>query len=248
RLRQCADYIAGNTDRIAVSTVAEIAVGAEVPPSAVMRFCQILGFSGYSEMQKLFREAYASGFPDYETRLRNLKDGAAGGPSAILAEFVEAGRLSLENLAKSLDEGALNAAVAVLAAADTVHIVGRRRSFPIAAYFTYIFEKMAVPAILHDGVGQLDYAHALRPGDALIAVTFAPYAEETVALAGIARGRGVPVVLLTDRLTSPLAREAAAVLTITEVDFGAFRAPTATIAVAVALAVAVAQARNAARE
>ncbi|MGL5008640.1 MAG: MurR/RpiR family transcriptional regulator, partial [Paracoccaceae bacterium] len=151
RLRQCADYIAGNTDRIAVSTVAEIAVGAEVPPSAVMRFCQILGFSGYSEMQKLFREAYAAGFPDYETRLRNLKDGAAGGPSAILAEFVEAGRLSLENLAKSLDEGALNAAVAVLAAADTVHIVGRRRSFPIAAYFTYIFEKMAVPAILHDG-------------------------------------------------------------------------------------------------
>jgi DNA-binding MurR/RpiR family transcriptional regulator len=221
RLRQCADYIAAHMDRIAVSTVADIAQGADVPPSAVMRFCQILGFSG-----------------------RNLKESASGSPSAILAEFVEAGRLSLETLAKSLDEAALNAAVAVLTQADTLHIVGRRRSFPIAAYFTYIFEKLAIPAILHDGVGQLDYAHALRPGDALIAVTFAPYAEETVALITNARDRGIPVVLLTDRLTSPLARMAQAVLTVNEVDFGAFRAPTATIAVAVALAVAVASARG----
>ncbi len=244
RLRQCADYIAANMDRIVVSTVADIAQAADVPPSAVMRFCQMLGFSGFSEMQKLFREAYAPALPDYATRIRNLKQSDPGSPSAILAEFVEAGRLSLETLTKSLDEAALNAAVSILNAADTVHIAGRRRSFPIAAYFTYIFEKLAVPAMLHDGVGQLDHQHALRPGDALIAVTFAPYAEETVALVNAATDRGIPVVLLTDRVTSPLARQAQAVLTINEVDFGAFRAPTATIAVAVALAVAVASARE----
>ena len=244
RMRQCADFIAGNLDRIAVSTVADIAGGANVPPSAVMRFCQLLGFAGYSDMQKLFRDAYAPGLPDYATRLRNLKAGPAGSPAAILAEFVDAGRMSLESLTKTLDEAVLNAAVAVLAGAGAVHIVGRRRSFPIAAYFAYIFEKLSVPAILHDGVGQLDHGHALRAGDALIAITFAPYAEETHSLAQLARVRGVPVVLLTDRVTSPLARGASAVLTIAEVDFGAFRAPTATIAVAVALAVAVAAARD----
>ncbi len=248
RLRQCADYIAAHTDRIAVSTVAELAAGADVPPSAVMRFCQILGFSGFSEMQKLFREAYAPGFPDYATRLRNLKDSAGGSPAAIVAEFVEAGRLSLEALTKTLDETALNTAVSVLARAGTVHIVGRRRSFPVAAYLAYIFDKMAVPAMLHDGVGMLDHRHALRPGDALIAVSFAPYAEETVALAAEAQGRGLPVVVMTDRLTSPLARGAAAVLTVTEVDFGAFRSPSATIVLSMSLAVAVGSARNMASE
>lgn len=248
RLRQCADYIAAHTDRIAVSTVAELAAGADVPPSAVMRFCQILGFSGFSEMQKLFREAYAPGFPDYATRLRNLKDSAGGSPAAIVAEFVEAGRLSLEALTKTLDETALNTAVSVLAQAGTVHIVGRRRSFPVAAYLAYIFDKMAVPAMLHDGVGMLDHRHALRPGDALIAVSFAPYAEETVALAAEAQGRGLPVVVMTDRLTSPLARGAAAVLTVTEVDFGAFRSPSATIVLSMSLAVAVGSARNMASE
>ena len=244
RLRQCAEYITANSDRIAVSTVAELAAGADVPPSALMRFCHTLGFSGFSEMQRLFREAYNPGWPDYATRLKNLKAGAGGQPAALLAEFVEAGRLSLEALTKSLDEAALAKAVALLAAADTVHVMGLRRAFPVASYLAYVFDKMQVPAMLHDGVGKLDHRFALRPGDALLAITFAPYSEETLSLAADARARGLSVVALTDRLTSPLAKHASAVLTVTEVDFGAFRSLSATIAMAIALAVAVGSARG----
>lgn len=244
RLRQCADYIAANTDRIAVSTVADLAAGADVPPSALMRFCQIMGFSGFSGMQKLFREAYAPGWPDYSTRLRNLQQQGAGTPAALLAEFVEAGRMSLESLTKSVDEAALSAAVSMLAGADMVHIVGLRRAFPVATYLAYVFDKMAVPAMLHDGVGKLDHRCALRPGDALVAITFAPYSEETITLAQDARDRGLPVVALTDRVSSPLARSASAILTVTEMDFGAFRSLSATIAMALTLAVAVGSARE----
>lgn len=244
RLRQCADFIAANSDRIAVSTVAELAAGADVPPSALMRFCQIMGFSGFSEMQKLFREAYAPGWPDYSTRLRNLKDGGAGSPTALLAEFVEAGRLSLEALAKTVDEAALAQAVALLAKAGTVHIVGYRRAFPVASYLAYVFGKMSVPSMLHDGVGKLDHRFALREGDAVLAITFAPYGEETLALAQEARDRGLIVVGITDRITSPLARMADTIVTVPEVDFGAFRSLSATIALALSLAVAVGSAKE----
>ncbi|MBD1202613.1 MAG: MurR/RpiR family transcriptional regulator [Rhodobacteraceae bacterium] len=244
RLRQCADHIAANTDRIAVSTVAELAAGADVPPSALMRFCQILGFSGFSEMQRLFREAYSPGWPDYATRLKNLKEGGAGSPAALLAEFVEAGRLSLEQLAKTADEAALAQAVAQLAQAGTLHVVGLRRAYPVASYLTYVFEKMQVPAMLHDGAGKLDHRHAMRAGDACIAITFAPYSDETLALAQDAQARGLPVIGITDRLTSPLARHAATVLTVPEVDFGAFRSLSATLALSIALAVAVGTARG----
>lgn len=244
RLRQCAEHVAANSDRIAVSTVAELAAGADVPPSALMRFCQIMGFSGFSEMQRLFREAYSPGWPDYSTRLKNLKENDAGSPAALLAEFIDAGRQSLEALAKSVDEAALDQAVAVLAGAETVHVVGLRRAFPVATYLTYVFEKMSVPAMLHDGVGKLDHRFALRKGDALLAITFAPYSEETLVLAADARERGLPVVALTDKLTSPLARHSDAVLTVPEVDFGAFRSLSATIAMAISLAVAVGSARG----
>ncbi len=244
RLRQCADHIAANEDRIAVSTVADLAVGADVPPSALIRFCQILGFSGFSEMQRLFRGAYVPGWPDYATRLADLKLGGAGSPTALLAEFIEAGRLSLESLATSVDDAVLGRAVAELAAADTIHIVGLRRAFPVASYLAYVFENMSVSAMLHDGIGKLDHRFALRPGDAVIAITFAPYSEETLALAHDAADRGLPVVALTDRQASPLAKFSSAVLTVPEVDFGAFRALSATIVLAMTLAVAVGAARE----
>lgn len=243
RLAQCADHLAANLDRIAVSTVAEIAAGAEVPPSAVMRFCQIMGFSGYSELQRLMREAYAPGFPDYATRLANLKTGA-GGAGRLLAEFVEAGRLSLEGLAKSVDEAALEAAVQTLSRAEMIHVMGLRRAYPVASYLAYVLEKLSVPAMLHEGAGKLDHRHALRKGDAVLAISFAPYSEETLAFARDARARGLAVVALTDQTTGPLAQSATATLAVQEVDFGAFRALSATIALAITLAVAVGTARG----
>jgi DNA-binding MurR/RpiR family transcriptional regulator len=244
RLQQCADHVATHLDQIALSTVAQVAQGAGVPPSAVMRFCQIMGFSGYAEMQRLFREALSRAAPDYATRLANLKAGGAGQPATLVAEFVEAGRQSMEALARDLNETALNQAVDVLARARTIHLAGFRRSFPVASYLAYVFDKLGVPAVLHDGVAGLGHRSSLQPGDALLAITFAPYSEETLDLAAQAHHRGMPVVALTNPPASQLSGLADTILTVTEIDFGAFRSLSAVIALALALAVAVAARRE----
>ncbi|MFB9948294.1 MurR/RpiR family transcriptional regulator [Rhizobium puerariae] len=243
RLRQCADYVAANKDRIAVSTVAEMAEGAGVQPSAFMRFCQILGFSGFSEMQKLFRDSYAGGWPDYSTRIQHLREREEGSPSALLAEFVEAGRTSLEGLLKTVDQQALGEAVKTLADARMVHIIGLRRSFPVASYIAYALEKMEVPAMLHSAVGQIDNNHAIRAGDALLAITFSPYSAETIELVEGVAARGIPIVAVTDTIVSPLRRFNAITLSVSEVDFGAFRSLSATLCLAISLSVAVGTAR-----
>ena len=162
RMKQCAEYLGANPERIAVSTVAELAAGAEVQPSALMRFCQLMGFSGFSDMQKMFREVYSPALPDYGTRLSNLRDRGAGSPSALLAEFVDAGRMSLENLTHTVDSRVLDQSVEALASAQMIHVVGLRRAFPVASYLSYAFEKMGIAAMLHDGTGKLDHSHAVR--------------------------------------------------------------------------------------
>lgn len=239
RLRQCVDYVAANKDRIAFATVAEMADGAGVPPSAFMRFCQVLGFSGFSQMQKLFRESYTQNWPDYATRLKKLRESGTGSPSALLAEFIDAARQSLENLASTIEPAKLEAATRVLAGAGMVHIVGLRRAFAVAAYFAYAFEKMGVPTMLHDRVGKLDSRHAIRPGDALIAITFAPYTAETVELAEAAHRAGADVVAITDSVAGPLRPLTPILLTVSEADFGDFRSHSATLSLALTLVVAV---------
>lgn len=245
RLRQCADYVAHNPDRVAVSTVAELAAAAEVQPSAVMRFCQELGFSGFSQMQRLFREEYSRKWPDYSTRLQNLREAGESRPDVLLAEFVEAGRSSLERLMSTVDPAGLERAVEVLAAAPLIHLVGYRRSFPVASYIAYAMEKMAIPCMLHSAVGQLATGHSVRSGDAVLAITFAPYSPETMAFVDAARGAGHPAVAITDSLSSPLQRLGVLPLLVSEVDVGAFRALSATFALAIALAVAVGARREA---
>ncbi len=239
RLKQCADYIARNTDRISISTVAELSESAGVQPSAFMRFCQEMGFSGYSQMQRLFRKDQARGWPDYATRLKNMQARGADTPSALLAEFVEAGRGSLENLTKSIDIAAFAQAIALLSKAPMIHVIGLNRAFPVASYIAYAFEKMDVPIFLHDYVGKLNHRHTVRPGDVLLAISFAPYSEETLELAQYAQARGCEVVSITDAINSPLRQKGTASLVVSEIDVGEFRGLSATLSLATALSVAV---------
>lgn len=239
RLRQCADFVAQNSELIAVSTIAELSKAAGVQPSAFIRFCQLIGFSGYSQMQRVFRENYARRWPDYATRLENLRATSEESPSTLLAEFVDAGRKSLENLASAVDPDTLERAVAEIAKAPLIHIIGLSRAYPVATYLAYALEKMDVPAMLHGKVGNLDHRHAIRQGDVLIAITFAPYTRETLDLASYAHAQGCEIVAITDAINCPLTQLGAITLTVSEAEVGAFRALTAPLALAITLAVAV---------
>ena len=239
RLRQCADFLTLNNDKIAVCTVAELAQAAGVQPSAVVRFCQFLGFSGFSELQKLYRQGYTQNWPNYTTRLHALDSAISRNPFLLLSEFVATGHASLNSLASTVDESTLQDAVEILVDAPTIHLIGLQRVFPIACYMAYAFGKMSVAAHLHDRIGDLDQQHLLRPGDALIAISYAPYAQNTLDAANLAASRGVSVVAITDAHDSPLQSIAFATLLVREVDMGDFRALSASFALAITLVTAV---------
>ncbi len=243
RLRQCADYVLKHPEKIAVSTVADMAAGAGVQPSAVMRYCQVIGFSGFSEMQRLYRDDYAGRWPDYPTRLERLRD-RDGQVAQLLLDFVGAGHKSLNLLAETLDLAALERAVALLGKAETIHLVGLRRSFPVASYLAYVFEKMRIATVLHGAPGGLVSESAIRTGDVALIITVAPYSREAVEIAKIAADRAVPVVGITDGTDSPLVGIPGETLWLREVDVGAFRALSATLTLATALAVAVGTERS----
>ncbi|MER0238007.1 MurR/RpiR family transcriptional regulator [Fulvimarina sp. MAC8] len=247
RLKQCSIHLRRNMHLVAVSTVADMAAGAEVPPSAFMRFCQSLGFSGYSPMQALFRAEYAQSRPDYAERLSRIGEASAQNVGALTAEFAVAGRQSLEALTSGLEPSALQGAAEALSSAGTIHLVGLRRAFPIVSTMAYLLDKMEVPTLLHHAAGHLASDHAIRPEDAVFAVTFSPYSPETIEVATRAAERGVPLVALSDTAECPLGDHARHLLIAREVEVGAFRVPTAALTLATALSVAIGTIRKKAR-
>jgi DNA-binding MurR/RpiR family transcriptional regulator len=248
RLSQIAAFALDHPDDVAFGTVASIAEQAQVQPSSLIRFAQAMGYQGFSELQEIFRARLRDRVPNYEERIAQLREHAKSASKAhILYEgFSEAAQKSLADLATKIEPRTLDKAVARLAGAETIYIIGLRRSFPISSYMAYAFGKLAIRHVLVGGLGGLassDIAFATRK-DAVLAVSFTPYASETVALVTQAARAHVPVIAITDSAFSPLARDAEIWFEVAEANFEGFRSLAATLALAMTLSVAVAEKRG----
>jgi DNA-binding MurR/RpiR family transcriptional regulator len=240
RLVQVADFSIHHPQEIAFGRVAELARKAHVQPSTMIRFAQALGYSGFSDLQLVFQSYARDRWPDYNTRLEVLHDGAHGGDMlSLLDGLVEASCTSARDFRHSVDVEALEQAVDRLAPARTIHVVGVRRAFPVAVYLTYALQKLGARCDLIDQLGGLGSRQAdlIGPEDALLAVSYTPYAGETLASARAAFERGVPVVGITDSPFSPLVQVSHVWLEVAEADYSGFRSLSASFALATTLAV-----------
>ena len=247
RLRQAAAYALDHPDEFALGTASALARSAEVQASTLVRFAQTLGFAGFSELQEVFRSRLRNRWPDYSERLKALQENArdSGDPTHLLFGFADSAAASIARLREAVQRRELDRAVSLLAAARTIHCLGQRRSFCVAHYLTYALSQLDIPASLIDNVGGLGPEQLAQAGagDALIAISFSPYAPFTVDLAKRARRAGVPIVVVTDSALSPLAGIADVRFEIVESDFGSFRSLAATFCLAMTLAVAVGEKR-----
>jgi DNA-binding MurR/RpiR family transcriptional regulator len=247
RLTQIAAFALENPDEIAFGTVSSIAEQAEVQPSALVRFSQALGYQGFSDMQEIFRSRLRDRILNYDERLQQLRAHArdTSKPNVIFQGFCEASAKSIAALQEKLDPASLDRAVEQLARAETIYLIGLRRSFPIASYMAYALGKLGVRAILVDAVGGLaaEQITFAGPRDAVLAISFTPYASETVSLAGAAAQKGVPIVSVTDSPFSPLAQVAGPWIEISEANFEGFRSMAATLTLAMTLTAAIAERR-----
>ena len=247
RIAQAAAYALDNPDEVAFGTAASIAAAAEVQPSTLIRLAQHLGYDGFTSLQAVFRQRLRERTSTYDDRLNALRsEGPAGKTAQMLQGFAAASIQSLETLLHAQDEAALEAAVAMLAKAETIHIVARRRSYPVASYLAYAFGKLGLRYQLVDSAAGLDpetLGFATRQ-DAAIVIGFAPYAQVTLDHAARLSQAGVPILAITDSAFSPLARTADQWFEIAESDFAGFRSLAATMALAMSLAVATAEQRR----
>ena len=244
RLQQIGRYILDEPNDIALETLAVIAGRCGVQPSAIVRFAKSFGFDGASQMQKLFRDGLlsANAALGYSERVRQLGEttSAKGAePGELLAEFVEGNTLALTNLLQTVSGADMNAAVDAIVAARTVHVVGFRRSFPVASYLAYSLLQAGKRTVFIDGVGGLAMrqVQAMDADDLLIAVSFQPYAEETVGTVEAAAQRGGKVLAISDSLVSPIAKPANVVLQVRESEVRKFRSLSASMCLAQALVI-----------
>ena len=247
QLKSIASYIEQHRSSVMVDRVSDIAQACNVHPSAVVRFSKHFGFSGFSEMQAIFRRAYTeqvAPIQGYQQRVRKLitNSRARLRGSDIAREFIDGSRHGLDELASGLDNDAFSEALDLLVKAKAIYIAGVRRSFAAASYLAYALQHTRKRVILAPGLGGMhrEQISSIRKGDALVAISFLPYGKETQYCLRMAHYNKASTLVITDSQMSPLARFASVLLTVKEGNAFGFRSLTNTICLCQALFVSLA--------
>lgn len=247
RLRDAARFLIDNPHEIALSTVAELGKRSNIAPAAYIRLAQALGFTGFKDLQRLFRAPLQQAADTrYSERIRHyggetlLEDPSDVG--GILREFSQANIVSLEHLAEGGEQANIEAAIAHLQAARTTFVIGMRRAFPVAAYLSYALSRVGRRSVHISGAGGTlpEQVSAIADNDLLIAVSFPPYAKDTIEACRQARDAGVTLVAITDSVLSPIGQMADTVIEVSDAELLGFRSLTASFCIAQTLAMGLA--------
>ncbi len=251
RLRQVAIFLWQHPGEVALGTIVQVAEKADVQPSTLVRFAQIFGYSGFSDLQALFKEHMKGSWP--EGRAREETDDAGADEAKANLQFlhglISASQSSLNRVGENFDIESFERMVELLADADLIYVIGSKRAFPLTAYVSLTLSQQGVRNILVDNVGStaFDQVGCIGKGDAVLAVSFSPYNSITPDLVEVALERGARVASITDSTFSPLIALSEISLEVVESDFAGFRSLSASLAIAMAVVHGVVARRAASR-
>lgn len=196
--RKLAELLTAQPALLATHSATELAAIAGSSKAAVTRFIQRLGYDGFATARREAREAQRWGAPNFQA--------AAELPAAAEEAFGEHLRRDLQNLAvtfERLTHGVVEPALATLARARRVGIVGYRNSHALAQYFARQLVLLKDQVVLLPQAGQTlgeDLA-SFGPDDMLIILAFRRRVPVVAQIARLARKAGVPVLVLIDATT-----------------------------------------------
>lgn len=196
----------------ALNTTARIAADLEIQPSTLIRFAKEFGYSGFSDLQRVFRQRLIEGEPTVRERVYSEETARPAPPNIgdLLKTCVTAHVAALNDLLKNCDTANLARAVEMLRDARHVYIAGLRRSRPIAAYLAYALTRSERASSLLDFAGGMagPQIATIAPDDVLVAIAFPPYSRPVVDIVLDAYVSGRRVLVITDGPDSPLAKNA----------------------------------------
>lgn len=244
RLKQVAQYVLDNNNSIVFDTVATIAERADVPPSTLIRFANAFGFDGFNEMKQIFRENLMEETSNYTERLQLSRKLAENEPQEtsrdILNIFAQANSQALQKLAAQTSAQQLKQAVDILKNANNIFIIGLKRSFSIACYLDYALHHLDCRSFVINGLGGMfdEQLNQVKKGDAVVAISFSPYAQETLNIMNVTAQKGIKQIAITDSQISPLLMFSDVSFVIKEAQVKGFRSQCASMTLVQTLAIA----------
>lgn len=201
--RAIADYVLDNYQEVPFLSVLELAERTGASEATVVRFCQRIGYGGYSDMKMALVDALREEMQASVDAADESVSTDIGRDSLVAVARLE--QHNIKRLLESVDKRAFRDVAAALFKADHVFTVGFGISAYHADFASYLFTEhglrsTCLPTRFTSPREQLI---VLRPSDLVVAFSFPPYSKQTLEILEESRQRGFPTVVVTDRATAP---------------------------------------------
>lgn len=206
QVERAAAYVLDNPGEIAVNSMRTLADAAGVKPNTLVRMARAVGFDGYENFRKPFRQYAAEGTLSFPDRARFLQTISQGGSHwSLVADMAGAAMTNVDALFAAVDADDLKGAADLIDNARRANVLGVGTAKTLADNFAYVASMAVDNVVAIPSVGlAIDDVARMTPDDVLVAMTFSPYRVEIVEAARLAYQRGVPIIAVTDSHGSPL--------------------------------------------
>lgn len=218
--KKVADYILKNYESVISMTIAELAEKAGVVKSVIIRCCQSLGLSGYSQLKLLLSKELARNEQFNYTPYISSEDSTSG----ILDKIFSANIKTLHDTATGIDRQTLNKVVDLLSISNNIYIYGVGTSAGIVSDFQYRLMQLGYTAFCFTDITSMKVSTLnIKPGDAAIGISNSGRTIATVDALKLAREMGArtacvtsypnseitlqsdfPIVIYTDEIQYPI--------------------------------------------
>ncbi|MGX4686937.1 MurR/RpiR family transcriptional regulator [Vagococcus sp. JNUCC 83] len=206
--KKIADYILSTNEKIIHSTMSEVKQETGVGDATIIRFCQKLGFSGFTDLKIDIAKEDFTNKKKYNHSTYFYSDTAKN-----LAN-------TLKMTEDSLDNQALNHAIKLIRDSKRIHIFGMGSSGNTANDLETMFLRVGIQSNASiDPHLQAQIASLLTSDDLVIGLSLSGKTKDTYDSLNIAKQNHAKIIAITNYLFSPIAQLADAVLQTTVDEF-----------------------------
>ena len=210
--RKIADYLVHHLQEAPFLSVVDLERCTGTSRATVVRFARSLGFAGFQEL----RSRLLGSLQTQLTPEAAFPVPVGKGNGDTLTLVAQQDVRNINQTIGQLERGSFTEIAGMILKAGRVHTAGLGISSLMAQILAYSLNQVAIRAVpfVHDYETFMEQLAFVTAHDLLIVFSFPPYSRETIDLARAAEARRIPVVALTDRVTSPVSFHATRVLAI----------------------------------
>ncbi len=204
--RKIGEWIADNPDDFINTTVKKMAQSIDVSEGSIIRFCQQLGFAGFTALKISIAQNIRS---QNRFVLGDVSIGAAGNAFAVMTQVFDSIYRVMHDTLGIIDQTDLERASEVIRQAEHIEFYGLGTSAPIVqdAYYRFMRIGINATACVDPHIMSVS-ASLMRPGSLAIAISHTGRSIQTVMALKEAKEHGADTMCVSSYFGSPVTQYA----------------------------------------